>query len=58
MHLIFFDSTDHKKYYKTLSILLDQDIKEEKPKYISQSLFIEKTVKKNYLGKSYNLNQL
>lgn len=46
-----FSNQDDKKYYETLSLLLDDDAKKEKPAYISQKQFIDKQLKKYELKK-------
>lgn len=49
-----FDETDEKKYYDSLSMLLDDDGKQEKPRYVSEQLFIDRQLKK-WLGKKQQL---
>lgn len=41
-----FDETDDKRYFESLSSLLDDDGKKEKPHYVSEQLFIERQLKK------------
>lgn len=41
-----FDGADEKKYYASLSEMLDDDLKKDKPIYVSEKLFIEKQLKK------------
>lgn len=49
-----FDVQDDKKYYQSLSEMLDDDVKSEKPQYVSEKLFIEKQLKK-LIGKKNQL---
>lgn len=49
-----FDEENVKKHYTTLSEMLDDDIKSDKPIYVSEKIFIEKQIKKLH-GKMHQL---